>query len=89
MQTAANTEATATTDEISKAITDELLTQGCTRVEMRGWRYELREPSADYDSSEDGSPSWYWSGIIVDEDGEKVAEFLLPDWYLEAVEIVW
>jgi len=84
-----NIEATATTDLICKAITEALLEQGCTRVEMRGWRYELDEPVADYDSSEDGSASWWWSGTIVDEDGEKVAEFSLPDWYLEAVEIVW
>ena len=82
---------TATANEINEAITEALLEQECTRSEIRGWRYELDEPVADYDSSEDGSACWWWSGEIVDMDGTAIATFSVPDWYVTArsVEVTW
>tara|TARA_R110000796_G_C14244374_1_gene397703 strand:+ start:90 stop:359 length:270 start_codon:yes stop_codon:yes gene_type:complete len=82
---------TSTTNQINDAITEALLEQDCTRYEIRGYRYEFDEPIADYDSSEDGSASWWWGGEIVDIDGIAVATFSVPDWYVTArsVEITW
>ena len=82
---------TSTTNQINDAITEALLEQDCTRHEISGYRYEFDEPSADYDSCEDGSASWWWEGEIVDRDGTAVATFLVPDWYVTArsVEITW
>lgn len=85
----AATDTLATTDTICAAITEELTEQGCPSYETRSWEYVLDEPTADYDSSEDGSASWWWAGTIYNEDGDEVATFSLPDWYVEAVEISW
>jgi|TARA_R110000796_G_scaffold58946_1_gene135800 hypothetical protein len=83
--------ATATTEEISKAITQALISQGCTRRECRKYTYEFDEPIPDYDSSEDGSASWWWTGVILEGDFEEIATFSIPDWWVvsQSVEIYW